>query len=472
MSLLLSVLLKTACPSTHHKLAIDALRFLRGESADDWRDLFLRFHKPLLAGVKAPDEELKDFGNHVLYLGERPWGGATTAAREKFDQLVAALGERRWSDAAFAAGILSHYISEPLFPLNTRQSEAGNVVQPAIEWCVNRSYGQLQAILEDDLGGYPAVEVPDAADGIEQLLRSGAKMAASHYEPLLAHFDLGRVLLDPDEALDQESQDHLAVCLGAAVVAFARVLELAMEKSAAQPPRQEVSPSGLFASLKAPFRILSCHTYEQITQRHIEAMHEELELTGRVTQSLPEEPREIRRLYAEEVLRVPLAQLAAEEPAACGKEYGTGAAPRYRENRLRSGPAVVRPASRASQLAGAMIGQQAADHPTILKMTAQISRASPIEDAPLLTRRQAARLRATAIDTIGDLLAADPQFLAERLRLRGDEAQIIDQWKAAALQSCERPQLGGQQAESRSDLRLAMDRQLSAGSTFLRHRAA
>lgn len=452
MSLLLSVLLKTACPSTHHKLAIDALRFLRGDAADAWRDLFLRHHKPLLAGAKAPDDELKDFGNHVLYVGERPWGGAAAAARQQFDQLVTALTECRWSDAAYAAGMLSHYISDPLFPLNTRQSEAGNVVQPAIEWCVNRSYGQLQAILEDDLGGYPAVEVADAADGIEQLLRSGAKMAASHYEALLAHFDLARVLLDPDEGLDQESQDRLAVCLGAAVVGFARVLELAMEKAAVEPPRQEVSPSGLVASLKAPFRILSCHTYEQITQRHIEAMHEELELTGRVSQSLPEEQREIRRLYAEEVLRVSVEQLAAEEPTACGKDYGKGARPRYRPNKLRSGPAIVRTTSRATQLAGAMTAPvaapaEASDHPTILKFAPRISRASPIEDAPAISPKMAGRLRSSAIDTVGDLLAADPQFLAERLRMRRDEVQVIGEWQAVAGLCCQIPQLRGDDAE-------------------------
>jgi hypothetical protein len=443
MSLLLPLLLKSACPSTHHKLAIDSLRFLRGDLADAWRDLFLRFHKPLLTGAKAPDDELKDFGNHVLYPGERPWGGAAAAAREKFDQLVAALSERRWFDAAFAAGILSHYVSDPFFPLHTRQSEAGSVVQPAIEWCVNRSYGQLQAILEDDLGGYPAVEVPAAADGIEQLLHSSAKMAQSHYDSLIEHFDLGRVLLDPDEALDQESQDSLAICLGAAVVGFARVLELAIEKSAVEPPRQEVSPSGLVASLKAPFRILSCHTYEQITQRHIEAMHEELELTGRVSQSLPEEPREIRRLYAEEVLRVPLEQLAASEPAASGMEYGKGAAPRYRTNKLRSGPAVVRPTSRASQMAGAMAAivapaAGAKDEPTILKLAPRFSRASPIEDAPTISPKLAARLRATAIDTVGDLLAADPQFLSERLRMRRDGADTVMSWQAAVLNGCER----------------------------------
>ena len=434
MPLLLPVLLRTACPSTHHKLAIDALRFLRGDSADDWRDLLLRFHKPLLAGAKAPDDELKDFQNHVLYVGNQPWGGSASAACEKFDQLTAALSERRWGDAALAAGMLSHYVSEPFMPLNTRQSEGGNLVQPGIEWCVNRSYGQLQSILEEDFGGYPAVELE--GDGLEPLIRRGAKMAAKHYDTLVEHFDLGRALIDPDEALDQELLDCLAVCLGSAVVSFARVLELAIEKSGVSPPRQEVSPSGLIASLKAPFRVLSCHTYEQVALRQLEAMHEELELSGRVSESLPAEQREIRRLYAEEVLRVPAEQLAGAEPAACGAKYGQGPTPRYRLNKLHCGPAAVRTGSRASQLAGLMSGRQPGDNPAVLKFTPPGSRHSPIEELPVLTARQAARLRQAAIDTIGDLIAADPQFLAERLRLRRDEAHIVNKWQAAARERC------------------------------------
>jgi hypothetical protein len=441
MSLLLPVLLKTACPSTHHKLAIDALRFLRGESADAWRDVFLRHYKPLLAGAKAPDDGLQDFGNHVLYTGERPWGGAAVAAREQFVLFVAALSERRWRDAAAAAGVLSHYVSEPFMPLNTRQSEAGNLVQPGIEWCVNRSYGRLQSVLEDDFGGYPDVELPQGADGIEPMLTRGGQLAAQHYDALVGHFDLARVLLDPDEGLDQESQDRLALCLGAAAVAFARLVELAIEQAAVEPPKHEVSPIGLVASLKAPFRLLTCHTYDQIVQRQLEAMHEELELTGRVRESLPTEQREIRRLYAEEVLRIPLEQLDGQGPAASGQEHGHGAASRYRPNRLRSGPADTRPASRASQLAGLAAssanGWPASDSPAILKFTPRISRASSIEDAPAISPKLAARLRSTAIDTIGDLLAADPPFLAERLRLGRGGAETVMSWQATARQACE-----------------------------------
>jgi hypothetical protein len=113
--------------------------------------------------------------------------------------------------------------------------------------------------------------------------------------------------------------------------------------------------------------------------------------------------------------------------------------PRYRSNKLHGGLADVRTASRASQLADLMIGQQTANNPAILKIPAPIARDSPIEDAPLLTVRQAARLRQAAIDTIGDLIAADPQFLSERLRLRGDEAKIIGEWQAAAHQCCGPP---------------------------------
>lgn len=447
MSLLLPVLLKSACPSTHHKLVIDALRFLRGDAAEAWRDLFLRHHKPLFAGAKAPDDELRDFANHVLYVGPQRFGGAAEAARQWFDQLVAALAECRWPDAAYALGILSHYASDPFMPLNTRQSEAGNIVQLGIEWSVCRTYGQIQSVLEEDFGGYPAIEIPAESDSVERVIRSGAELAVQHYDALIGHFDLTQALLDPEEALDQESQDRLALCLGAAVVSVARIIELALKKSAAEPPKQEMSGSGLVASLKAPFRLISCHNYEQITQRRLEAMHDELELTGQVAESLPEEQREIRRQFAEEVLHVSPEALGSQMAAVAGKLRGQGAAPRYRPHRLRSGPGVVRTTSLASQLAGMSASRSGDDEPAILRIECHLSRASPIEDAPMVAPTMAARLRAAAIDTIGDLLAADPEFLAGRLRRRDAGKEAIMTWQAITGLCCQFPKLRGHEAE-------------------------
>jgi len=70
----------TRARSTHHKIALDALRHLRGDDADKWRDLFLLHHEAYLEGAKAPDTTFKDFMNHVLHVGENEWGGAIRAA--------------------------------------------------------------------------------------------------------------------------------------------------------------------------------------------------------------------------------------------------------------------------------------------------------------------------------------------------------------------------------------------------------
>lgn len=73
MNLLFRVLFASECRSTHHKLAMDALRHLRGRHADKWRNLFLKHHKEYLEGSKAPDTSFKDFRNHVLHVRDNYW---------------------------------------------------------------------------------------------------------------------------------------------------------------------------------------------------------------------------------------------------------------------------------------------------------------------------------------------------------------------------------------------------------------
>ena len=43
MSQLLRIIFAQECTSTHHKLAIDSLRFLELADADNWRNLFLYY---------------------------------------------------------------------------------------------------------------------------------------------------------------------------------------------------------------------------------------------------------------------------------------------------------------------------------------------------------------------------------------------------------------------------------------------
>src|SRR5262245_22448130 len=123
MSLFYRLVMNSVCRSNHHRLAIDALRHLKGPQADTWRDLFLKHHGKYLQGAKAPDDVFKDFKNHVLHPRDGDWGGAPMAAREWYRRTVRALQEKDWPHAAYCAGVMSHYVVDPIQPLHTGQTE-------------------------------------------------------------------------------------------------------------------------------------------------------------------------------------------------------------------------------------------------------------------------------------------------------------------------------------------------------------
>ncbi|MGL4550884.1 MAG: zinc dependent phospholipase C family protein, partial [Gemmataceae bacterium] len=119
MNLLFRVLFAHGCRSTHHKLAMDALCHLRGDKAEKWRNLFLDQHAAYLGGAKAPDAVFKDFRNHVLHVRDGFWGGAPAAAAKWYAATVEALRKENWKAAAYNAGVLSHYYTDPFMPFHT-----------------------------------------------------------------------------------------------------------------------------------------------------------------------------------------------------------------------------------------------------------------------------------------------------------------------------------------------------------------
>ena len=90
MNLLYRIVYAAHATGTHHKLALDALRHLKCTDADRWQRLFLVHAKEYLEGSKAPDNEFKDFKNHVLHTRDGYWGGAPDLlAMRVFDVLFA-----------------------------------------------------------------------------------------------------------------------------------------------------------------------------------------------------------------------------------------------------------------------------------------------------------------------------------------------------------------------------------------------
>lgn len=341
MSLLHSVVFKSVCQNTHHRIAVDALRHLRLASADDWCDLLLCHHAAYLAGSVAPDEQFKDFKNHVWLVADGGWGGAAEAARRWYRRLVDALKRQQWHEAAHAAGVVSHYVSDVCMPLNTAVSEESATIQRAVEWSVAHAYGELQQILEHDLGGYPKITTARCDDWLTRLLRHSAELAHEHHKLVIDHYDLARALKGPAAGLDQQCKDSLARCLGLAAVSVARVLERAIEQSGAAPPKIDTTIQGFLTMLTSPLRWTAQQVSDVNDRLIVEAIYDELQRNSKVTQNLPEEVREVRQLHGEEVLGLSLSELDARPLAPLGLRHGQGQPPRYRPNRLIVGPAIV-----------------------------------------------------------------------------------------------------------------------------------
>src|SRR5262245_20563891 len=189
MSLLYAVVFASRCRSNHHRLAVDALRHLRSPAAEQWRTLFLHNHKEYLEGAKAPDEEFKDFKNHVLHVRDNNWGGAVEACEEWYRRTVRALQAKDWKQAAWSAGVMSHYYVDPIQPFHTHQTEEEGVIHRAVEWSFSKSYKTFQRILEGERGGYPDIAVPNGDDWLAQMVREGARASNPHYEAVIEHYN-------------------------------------------------------------------------------------------------------------------------------------------------------------------------------------------------------------------------------------------------------------------------------------------
>jgi hypothetical protein len=343
MSLLFSVVFRSVCRGTHPRLALDALRFLRGPDADGWSDLFVHHHGEYLSGSTAPDRQFQDFRNHVLHVGERPFGNAPHEARRWYSRTVDALRRREWSEAVWHAGVLSHYFSDPFMPLNTGHCEEQTQVHRAVEWCASQSYGELQQILTRDHGGYPQLEASQTPDWLERMVHTGAELAHEHYQPVLDHFDLARAVRDPLAGMDAECRERLATCLGHAVVGFARVLERAIAEAEVEPPPVETTLQGFGIGLAQPLRWLGRQVTDASDRLAIESVYDEVQRIGKALKNLSAEQREVRRLYAEEVLRVSLHQLDHQPSGLTGTLHRQAAdEPRY-PNRLITSPPLHAP---------------------------------------------------------------------------------------------------------------------------------
>jgi len=300
MNLLFRVIHASRCSSSHHKLAVDALRHLPGSAAESWRNLFLKHIEEYLEGAKAPDKKFRDFRNHVLHVQDNHWGGAPKAARKWYDLTVKGLRRRNWVQAIYSAGVLSHYYVDPIQPLHTAQSEQENNIHRAFEWSVAKSYDDIFQLLKQQRG-LPQVDVPAGDDWLEQMVIQGAEVANPHYDTLVANYNFDRGVKQPEAGLDSTCRTILCELIGYAQVGLAQILQRAFTEARVTPPETLVTLRGILAALQIPIRWVTRKIADEHERTTIEAMYRELKSTGKVERMLPADDRAVRDLHAKEM---------------------------------------------------------------------------------------------------------------------------------------------------------------------------
>ncbi len=403
----------------------------------------------------------------MLHVRDDFWGGAPAKARSWYTHLVEALQRQDWQTAVYCSGVLSHYVTDPIQPFHTAQSEAENNIHRAAEWSMSKSYDDLKALAARELQP-PVVTVASAANWLELLVCDCATRANTHYEKLIAHYDIHRGVSDPPSGLDVVSRRIVAELLALAAAVHGAVLTRAIDEANVAPPEVSLTLESIVATLQIPAKVIAKKLADGEDRRLVQQMYDELRATGTVEKNLPADDRMVRDLHAAEVLahrKVPdaaskfvfypppkvetsverkkrsLAETSAKQVTsvppipplrALAKEQAKT------EAVTSDVPIIPVPAGGLSR----MLKVYAGDDPKVYLTSEQ-----DIVDAPSIGPKTAEKLNAAGIDCVDDLLKAHPIALAARLDDRHITEQTIEDWQDQARLVCTIPGLRGTGAQ-------------------------
>ncbi len=292
MSMLLRVIRATHCRSTHHYFALDSLCYVDTPAGCRLRDVLLKHHEKYLAGATDPDDRFRDFQNHCVYVRDGYWGGAPRLALAWYERLKGYLVAQRYDDAAYAAGVLSHYFTDPLQPLHTAQTPREPLVHRAMEWSVRCCYDEILQLWTDD--DFRIVfQLGDREGWLAEAIFKGARFANRSYDRLVQSYDLERGTIDPKAGLDAAARQTFAELFGLAITGLARIWERVAEEACAlrqQPlPVIALTPQTLLATLQVPEKLLIRAIVNRRERGALAGILAEFQQTGKLVDRLPSE---------------------------------------------------------------------------------------------------------------------------------------------------------------------------------------
>lgn len=355
MSALFRIVYATHANGTHHKLALDALNDMPREDREAWSRMFMKYVARYLEGSKAPDNAFKDFKNHVLHVSDNYWGGAPERAEAWYARTVECLKSENWEDAAYAAGVLSHYYTDPVQPFHTGQSEAENAVHRACEWSINRSYDSLRKLGLQKFGDMQ-IALPAGKTWLSEFVCRSAEYAHRYYEKLIAHYDVHKGSVRPEDGLDDIARPIVAELLVYAAKGYGQVLDRAITEAGVAAPDVALTAETFLAAAQIPQKWIEKRLTDAEDRKLVQSIYDELKTTGRVDKSLPEDDRTVRDLHAKEVL----APRLAEQNAARLKKAATALGARAELPEVPPGPIAIKRDKAAAVLAAKKAAAEAA----------------------------------------------------------------------------------------------------------------
>ena len=404
---LLSFLQRVHCNSTHHYFALDALPLVQTPAGERLVRVLLRHHRRYLLGATDPDTRFRDYQNHVIHVKNGYWGGAPRMAHKWYDRMQRYLRTNRFSDAAHAAGVLSHYFTDPFQPLHTEYSELEKVLHRPIEQSIYRGYSEIYQLWRSSQMKV-IFQLSNRVSWLGESMLHGSQYANRKFGVLLDQYDLMSAVENPRTGLSSDARNSLAEIFGLAITGWARVLERAAQEAEHERekkiPFHLVSPSMLTSTCRAPFGLLQQYLGSRREQKEIISMIDEYANEGKLVHQTPAEIDVVHRVtdiyQSEKEWRLP--QLNEDTTLA------------------------VKWIDRADHSEQKSRRKDANSSKEVNELLARDS----VFAAPFICVDAAQRMVEVGVKRIDDFLHDSPRALAERMKLDGVTTQILTRWQS------------------------------------------